>query len=143
MSRYQIREMISPTISELRRITTLYREAGWWWEEGEHLDFAERLIAGSFCFYVAEFKREIIGIGRAISDGVSDAYIQDVTVALNRRGEGIGTALVQAILAFLDRHGVDWIGVIAENGSHPFYEKLGLAPMINATPMLYLPHRQQ
>jgi len=137
---YQIRKMTSPTDSDLRQITGLYREAGWWWEEGDHLDFAARLIAGSFCFYVAEYNHTIVGIGRAISDGVSDAYIQDVTVARDLRGTGIGSALVQAIIASLGRHGIEWIGVIAEGGSHPFYEKLGLTAMVNATPMLYLPH---
>lgn len=135
----QIQKMTSPNDAELHQITTLYREAGWWWEEGEHLDFAARLIKGSFCFYVATVNRHIIGIGRAISDGISDAYIQDVTVAREQRRKGIGSALVQAIIADLGRHGIDWIGVIAENGSHPFYEKLGLTAMINATPMLYLP----
>ncbi|MEJ2688569.1 MAG: GNAT family N-acetyltransferase [Deltaproteobacteria bacterium] len=140
---YQIKEMTLPTESDLQQIAALYREAGWWWEEEEHLDFAARLIRGSFGFYVAELDGEIVGIGRAISDGVSDAYLQDVTVARNQRRKGIGSALVQAILAGLSRHGIEWIGVIAESGSHPFYEKLGLTAMINATPMLYLPRRQK
>lgn len=140
---YRIRQLTSPDDKALRQITGLYRAAGWWWEEGEHLEFAARLIKGSFCFYVAEANRHIIGIGRAISDGVSDAYIQDVTVEQNMRGKGIGTELIRSIVADLRRHGIDWIGLIAERGSHRFYEKLGLTAMINATPMLYLPGKHQ
>lgn len=140
---YRIRQLTSPDDKALRQITGLYRAAGWWWEEGEHLEFAARLIKGSFCFYVAESNREIVGIGRAISDGVSDAYIQDVTVEQNVRGKGIGTELIRSIVADLRRHGIDWIGLIAECGSHRFYEKLGLTAMINATPMLYLPGKRQ
>jgi len=140
---HRIRKLTSPDDKALRQITGLYRAAGWWWEEGEHLEFAARLIKGSFCFYVAESKRDIVGIGRAISDGVSDAYIQDVTVEQNMRGKGIGTELIRSIVADLRRHGIDWIGLIAERGSHRFYEKLGLTAMINATPMLYLPGKHQ
>ena len=140
---YQIKLLTSAGDSSLRQIVDLYRAAGWWWEEGEHLDFALKLIRGSFCFYVAELDREIVGIGRAISDGVSDAYIQDVTVVRDLRGQGIGTAILRSIIADLRRQNIDWIGLIAEQGSHPFYEKLGLTAMINAVPMLYLPERQQ
>ena len=136
---HQIRQLTSPDDSALRQITELYRAAGWWWEEGEHLDFAKRLIKGSFCFYVAELDRNIVGIGRAISDGVSDAYIQDVTVKQTQRGQGIGSELIRSIITNLRKHGIDWIGLIAEHGSHPFYENLGMTSMLNATPMLYLP----
>ena len=139
---YQIKLLNSADDTALRQIVGLYRAAGWWWEEGDHLDFAIRLLRGSFCFYVAELDRKIVGIGRAISDGVSDAYIQDVTVDQKLRCQGIGTAIIRSIIADLRRHDIDWIGLIAERGTHPFYDKLGLTAMINAVPMLYLPDRQ-
>jgi spermidine synthase len=77
-------------------------------------------------------------MGRSISDGVSDAYIQDVTVSKPFRGKGIGSQLVTKILEKLEKDGIEWIGLIAERGSARFYQPLGFTEMSNSTPMLRL-----
>ena len=78
----------------------------------------------------------IVGMGRAISDGTSDAYIQDVAVDVNCRGKGIGTEIIKRLLKRLNQDGVNWVGLIAERGSHPFYERLGFSTMPDSTPMV-------
>jgi aralkylamine N-acetyltransferase len=62
-------------------IANLYRAGGWWKEEYDP-DELPRLIQGSFLFAVAVDKKtgRAIGMGRVISDGVSDGYIQDLVV---------------------------------------------------------------
>jgi len=52
------------------------------------------------------------------------------------RGKGIGTRIVEILVNRLERDGIHWIGLIAERGSHPFYERLGFSIMERATPML-------
>jgi GNAT superfamily N-acetyltransferase len=52
------------------------------------------IVAGSHCFLVARHAESIVAMGRAISDRVSDAYIQDVTVDPAFRGQGIGSRMV-------------------------------------------------
>jgi aralkylamine N-acetyltransferase len=89
-----------------------------------------RIIQGSHCFMVAQDDREIVGMGRSISDRTSDAYIQDVTVKKKFRGQGIGTHIIRMIINRLQMDGVFWIGLIAEKGSHGFYEPIGFKPMI-------------
>jgi GNAT superfamily N-acetyltransferase len=133
---YHIIPIESATHQQLKQIIALYRDEKWWWDKTEHIEVAEKIISGSFCFLVAVCDDEIIGMGRAISDGVSDAYLQDVAVRKDMRGKGIGSALIRALIRRLKDSGIDWIGLIAERGSHHFYEKLGLFPMINAVPML-------
>jgi len=54
---------------------------------------------------VATHGSRIIGMGRAISDRVSDAYIQDVTVHSDYRGRGIGKAIVRKLLERLRGNG--------------------------------------
>jgi spermidine synthase len=75
-------------------------------------------------------------MGRALSDGVSDAYIQDVTVKKPYRGQGIGTQIIQKLVERLNADGLEWIGLIAEKNSHKFYRRLGFKKMPNSVPML-------
>ena len=66
-----------------------------------------------------------IGMGRAISDGVSDGWIQDVAVLEDWRGKGIGREIVKALLDNCLEKGLGWIGLVAEPGTREFYTPLG------------------
>ena len=120
--------------AEANGIITIYRAQGWW-PQGSRAAL-NRLIKGSHCFLVAERDGAIIGMGRAISDGVGDAYLQDVAVLKGERGAGAGKAIVAALCRRLKRDGINWIALIAQDGSGPFYAKLGFRPLKNALPML-------
>lgn len=124
--------------TRIDQLITLYREAGWW--ESPHADrgHVRRMIAGSHCFMVAEINDEYIGMGRAISDGESDAYIQDITVKATHRKKGIGHQIVKRLARQVEADGLKWLGLIAERDTRAFYEPLGFKPMPNATPMLKL-----
>ena len=126
----------NPTAEHIHQILSLYKLEGWWVESGGDADLVKRIIAGSHCFIVVEDEERMVGMGRAISDGVSDAYIQDVAVDAKCRGRGIGKEIVRRLLNRLNRDGVNWVGLIAERGSHPFYERLGFGVMPDATPMV-------
>ena len=77
----------------------------------------------------------LIGFARALGDNVSDCYIQDVAVRKEFRGQGIGKALVKALLDILKEKNIDWIGLIATPGKADFYRKLGFEVMEKHTPM--------
>ena len=64
-------------------------------------------------------------MGRAISDRTNDGYIQDVFVSPDLRGRGVGAELVRRLALRLRIDGLGWIGLIAADGSWPFYAKLG------------------
>ncbi|MDI6726584.1 MAG: GNAT family N-acetyltransferase, partial [Smithellaceae bacterium] len=85
----QYRFLSQPKEKETTDIIELYRRAGWWEREDDD-GLVSAIVAGSHCFLVALDGKMIIGMGRAISDRASDAYIQDVTVHPSRRGAGIG-----------------------------------------------------
>ncbi len=69
-------------------VVALYESAGWWRESATGRAAVGPMIAGSFAFLVVTDGERAIGMGRAISDGVSDAYIQDVVVLPSHRGRG-------------------------------------------------------
>lgn len=126
----------NPSPVQIDQIIALYRDAGWWSGPTDNRDLAARLVAGSHCFLAAVFQGVIIGMGRAISDRASDAYIQDVTVSRAFRGRGVGSQIVRRIVRRLDDDGLTWIGLIAERRSEAFYAPLGFSPMADATPLL-------
>lgn len=95
-----------------------------------------RIVSGSHRFLAALNKGRLIGMARALSDGVSDAYIQDVIVDPDFRGKGIGAGLVETLARRLKDDGVNWIGLVAENGSEAFYGRIGFSKMNNSVPML-------
>lgn len=128
--------LTSPTTDRIHQILSLYKHEGWWVESSDDVDLVKRIVAGSHCFLIVEDGKRLVGMGRAISDGTSDAYIQDVAVDVNSRGRGIGTEIIKRLQKRLNRDGVNWIGLIAERGSHPFYERLGFNIMPDSTPMV-------
>src|SRR5262249_24430862 len=59
-------------------VVRLYESAGWWRESEAARAGIAPMIAGSFAFLVVMEGGRAIAMGRAIADGASDAYIQDV-----------------------------------------------------------------
>ena len=112
---------------EQRELLALYCDAEWVDPEDPG-DFLRKAAAGSTVFLVArdsEDNQRIVGCARAISDGVSDAYIQDVTVNRNYRKQGIGGELVRRVAAALQTRGIDWIALVGQPGTEHFYRELG------------------
>lgn len=124
--------------SDFEKIKSLYIEAGWWDIEDEKNPLLiNKIVKGSFIFVGAFYKKELIGIARAISDGISDAYIQDVVVSKSFRNRGIGKRLVIYVLNYLKKKGINWIGLISTPDNYKFYEKLGFQVLEGFTPMIY------
>jgi len=126
----------TPSRIDISRLTELYRQAGWWTDEADNPSLVAGIVAGSHCFLVARQAERIIAMGRAISDRISDAYIQDVTVDSAFRRQGIGSRMVSELVARLEADGIGWVGLIAERKTHPFYRPLGFSPMADSVPML-------
>ena len=77
------------------------------------------MVAGAF-----DENGVIIGCARCLSDGCSDAYIQDVVVDPGCRGQGIGSKLISCLVDGLRAKGVDWIALVGEPGTEGFYQRI-------------------
>jgi GNAT superfamily N-acetyltransferase len=119
-------------------IIKLYK-AGGWWKDSYNPAGIDSLIKGSFVFAVVldSSTKKAIGMGRIISDGISDAYIQDMVILPEYRGKGIGKKLVNFLLDYCLSKGIIWIGLIAEPDQDGFYTTLGFKPMKSYVPMKY------
>jgi len=117
-------------------LAALYKDAGWWQESyGDAPGFLHGIVADSSLFAGAFADNKLIGMGRALSDMVSDAYIQDVAVLKKFQGRGIGKKIIQTLITGLKRKGVDWIGLIAQPGTAGFYESLGFQQLEGHVPL--------
>jgi len=119
-------------------IADLYRAGGWWKEDYDPPALGA-LIRGSFSFAVAVDTKtgKAIGMGRVISDGVSDGYIQDLVVVPEYRKSGIGREMVSALVERCLESGITWIALIAEPDTENFYTPLGFTPMERHIPLIF------
>lgn len=87
------------------------------------------LEATLFCVCAFDTDGELIGMGRVLGDGVISFYIGNVMVRPDRQGEGIGSAVMQRINAWVES--VAAPGAIASllsiKGRESFYTRFGFA----------------
>ena len=105
-------------------IFRLYEALGW--NEQLNLTSQELLFAmkGSFFgVYVYDDER-LIGTGRLISDGVTNAYMCGVGVLPEYQNHGIGREIINKIASFSHEHSLH-MQIICDKELVSFYEKLG------------------
>lgn len=81
-----------------------------------------KAIDNSICFGVYEGTRQI-GFARVVTDGATVFYLCDVFVDEEYRGQGIGKALVEAILQTEPMNGLN--GILGTKDAHSLYERYG------------------
>ena len=123
------------TSADTAEVVNLYRSAGWWEEHYVAEAFIPGIVKNSTCFAGAFDHGRMIGMGRAVSDNVSDAYIQDVVVLDEYRRRGIGGEIIKILIRELKAKGIDWIGLIGEPGTEEFYARLGFETLKGFVPM--------
>lgn len=123
---------------EEEQIAELYKVGGWW---KDYMDPAKLkdLIRESYLFVVAIdiSDGKSVGMGRVISDGVADAYLQDVVVLPEWRKKGVGKMIVSKLLECCQSRSIAWIGLIAQPGTDAFYQSLGFVHLKGHGPMLF------
>ena len=124
--KFEVRFMREFPPEFLRAARELYLENGWI-DEKASPDFPRNAFAGSLLVAAAFAPGgRLAGVGRSLSDGVSDAYIQDVMTAKEFRRRGVGKLVTTALVKELKRRGIDWIGLVGVPGTEKFYASCGL-----------------
>ncbi len=82
-------------------------------------------------FHIAVYEENnLIGYIDCVSNGVTDAYIQDLVVHPDYQGRGIGTALMNKMIGHLKEKHIYMISVVFEESLKPFYRKFGFCNML-------------
>jgi ribosomal protein S18 acetylase RimI-like enzyme len=97
--------------------------------EKEPDDLKKAFAASMFkCFLFDQGK--LVGVGRALADGVDCSYICDVAVLPGYQGHGIGKSIVSKLMEISKGH--KKIILYACPGKEAFYKKLGFKRMSTA-----------
>ncbi|MDE6837419.1 MAG: GNAT family N-acetyltransferase [Acutalibacter sp.] len=122
MLEYQTNPSASP-----ESIAALRRSVGWGGMEAELRNPALRDYLTIACYD----GDELVGFLDVVSNGVTDAYIQDVMVRPDYQGRGIGTELMNRAMERLKNDRIYMISVIyGEESLRPFYERFGFCTML-------------
>lgn len=110
-----------------RELSDLYRAAPLGDKSPEAL---EKAFSNSMfkCFIYDQ--EQLVGVGRALADGVDCSYICDVAVLPGYQGLGLGKGIVSELVARSAGH--KKIILYANPGKEPFYKKLGFKRMSTA-----------
>jgi GNAT superfamily N-acetyltransferase len=98
-----------------------------YWCKGVPRAVLEKAIAHSLCFSAFIDGRQV-GFARVISDRATFAYLCDVFVLPDARGQGASKALLQAIDAHPDLQGLRRF-LLATADAHGLYAQYGFVPL--------------
>ncbi|RWC49532.1 MAG: N-acetyltransferase [Mesorhizobium sp.] len=97
-----------------------------YWGAGRNDEIHRRAFANSLCVGAYIDGRQV-GFGRAITDRTVFAYLADIIIWPENRGQGIGSRLVQALIDHPEVRSVfHWS--LSTSDAHGLYEKLGFKP---------------
>jgi ribosomal protein S18 acetylase RimI-like enzyme len=121
MVEYKIKCDIDP-----KQISDLRKSVGW----NGMLDSYKKSLLNSY-FYICCFNNnELIGFLDVVSNGITDAYIQDVIVKPSFQGKGIGKKLMDMAIEKLTQDGVHTISVLFNESNIGFYKKFNFDIMM-------------
>ena len=118
---YDHRDVNWAELSELYRIAPL--------GEKSPADLTTVFSNSMFKCFVYEGEA-LVGVGRALADGLDCSYIADVAVHPDQQGRGLGRAIIQKLAALSGGH--KKIILYANPGTEGFYRKLGFHSMNTA-----------
>ena len=105
-----------------------------YWALGRRRDVVARAIEHSLNVGAYAEDGSMVGYARVVTDRATFAWLCDVYVDPAGRGAGIGTALVEAVIAELDALGVRR-SLLATKDAHGLYARFGYT---RPDPELYL-----
>ncbi len=106
---------------EIINIDTVYRLlTDTYWAENRTLDTIEESIHNS-CVFGVYHQNNQIGFGRVITDQAVFSWVLDVVIDSSYQGKGIGTWLMECILAHPDLQDTKF--ALATKDAHDFYRR--------------------
>lgn len=110
-----------------------------YWAAGIPKHAVEKSINNSFCFGIYEEGGQV-GFARVITDFTTFAYLADLFIDKGKRGGGLGTRLVEAILHHQELAGIRRWHLLT-NDAHDLYRKFGFTPPKNVS--IHMERRQE
>ncbi len=100
-----------------------------YWSPGVPMETVERAMENSLCFGIYNNDKQV-GYARMVTDKATFAYLADVFIDENYRGNGLGKWLIETVLAHPELQGLRRI-MLATKDAHKIYEQLGFTAIPN------------
>lgn len=100
-----------------------------YWATGIPRSVVERSIQGSLCFGVYAAGQQV-GFARVITDEATYAYLADVYVLQEYRGQGLARWLMEVIMAHPALQGLRRFTLVTRD-AHGLYSRFGFRPLQN------------
>ncbi len=111
-----------------QEITDLYQSVGWT-NYTSCPEMLEEAYKNSLCILGAFEKEKLVGVVRVVGDGISIVFVQDILVLPEYQRQGVGSALMRAILKkYASVYQVELLTDSTEK-SKAFYSSIGLVPV--------------
>ena len=118
---YQYNEPVSA-----KALSDLRESVGWNRMEDEY----NNPLMTSY-YHIAVYEDgKLVGYIDSVSNGVTDAYIQDLMVHPDYQGKGVGTELMNQMITYLKENRIYIISVVFEESLKPFYDRFGFSSML-------------
>ncbi len=118
---YKYNETVSP-----KDLSDLREAVGWNRMDNEY----KNPLMTSY-YHIAVYEKDVlVGYVDCVSNGVTDAYIQDLMVRPDYQGKGLGTDLMNQMILYLKEKRIYMISVVFEEGLKTFYNKFGFYNML-------------
>jgi GNAT superfamily N-acetyltransferase len=113
------------TLPDIHQYWDLFQTTGW----NEKYNFSiEELASGlqNSWYAVSMYSSDkLIGFGRVIADGIHHALIVDLIIHPDYQGQGLGTQLLEKLVARCRESHIRDVQLFSAKGKYPFYEKFG------------------
>ena len=103
------------------QLQVLFRQTGW--AEDRSIEGIQTMLEGTAVVLGAWEDDHLIGFARTITDGIYRGLIDDVVVEESRRGQGIGSELMQRLIERLTEMGIEAIFLRCGTDVVPFYQR--------------------
>lgn len=101
--------------------------SGTYWSPGIPLAVVERAIQNSLCV-AARCQGRQVGFARLVTDKATFAYLADVYVLPEHRGQGLSTRMLAALLGHPEVQGLRRL-MLATRDAHGLYRRFGFQPL--------------
>lgn len=110
-------------------ITAVHRflSTGSYWAMGIPFETVAKSVKNSLCFGIYKDKRQV-GFARWITDAATFAYLADVYIEEEFRGQGLSKSLMSLMMFHEDLQGLRRYQ-LATQDAHSLYEQFGFEPL--------------
>jgi len=98
-----------------------------YWAKGRTMDVVKRSVDNSLCFGVFNKDDKQVGFARIVTDYAVLAWVMDVFITEEYRGQGLSKLLMKEITEHPDLQGLKRWGLMTAD-AHSLYQQFGFTP---------------